>query len=296
MARFEPRSRYLTAVQRLGRDVPLLETKANGKNGDWYDLASGKGILLLADLRDPDGRRKVRGDDGRLRPSQCRQGSDDDPVPRPMPRRPAASRWRPLRPVLHREGPVRLAGHRLLVDLLVRKGAGEGPDRLRYVEGSRAPSARRPTTWPARFSARWSNYDVPSQGGYRRDRGRPQGAPPAGDRPARLERGRGPGGQGTAGDVRPGVVRPARRRPMPTPAVPWWRREPTRSTPATRSSSTQVSRGSDLAVRAAIAGEGRSRVTEVLLMPAGSPAEAGHRHRRCRRRPVTAETNKADSR
>ena len=50
VARFEPRSRYLTAVRRLGRDVPLAETKADGTCGDWYHLASGKGILLLADL------------------------------------------------------------------------------------------------------------------------------------------------------------------------------------------------------------------------------------------------------
>jgi len=51
VARFEPRSRYLTAAQRLGRDVPLAETKADAKCGDWCDLASGKGMLLLAELR-----------------------------------------------------------------------------------------------------------------------------------------------------------------------------------------------------------------------------------------------------
>jgi hypothetical protein len=51
VARFEPRSRYLTAVRRLGRDVPLAETRADVNSGDWYDLASGKGVLLLMDLR-----------------------------------------------------------------------------------------------------------------------------------------------------------------------------------------------------------------------------------------------------
>ena len=56
VSRFEPRSRYLTAVRRLGRDVPLAETKANVKSGDWYDLASGKGILLLMELRVANGR------------------------------------------------------------------------------------------------------------------------------------------------------------------------------------------------------------------------------------------------
>jgi hypothetical protein len=51
VAQFEPRSRYLTAVRRLGRDVPLAQTKSDPRNGDWYDLASGKGVLLLAELR-----------------------------------------------------------------------------------------------------------------------------------------------------------------------------------------------------------------------------------------------------
>ncbi len=51
VAQWEPRSRYLTAVRRLGRDVPLAETKADPKCGDWCDLASGKGVLLLAELR-----------------------------------------------------------------------------------------------------------------------------------------------------------------------------------------------------------------------------------------------------
>jgi hypothetical protein len=51
VALYEPRSRYLTAVQRLGRDVPLAETKADPLCGDWLDLASGKGVLLLHELR-----------------------------------------------------------------------------------------------------------------------------------------------------------------------------------------------------------------------------------------------------
>jgi hypothetical protein len=51
VAQYEPRSRYLTAAQRLGHDVPLAETKADPKCGDWLGLASGKGVLLLAELR-----------------------------------------------------------------------------------------------------------------------------------------------------------------------------------------------------------------------------------------------------
>jgi hypothetical protein len=51
VALFEPRSRCQTAAIRLGRDVMLEETKADARRGDWYDIASGKGILLLHDLR-----------------------------------------------------------------------------------------------------------------------------------------------------------------------------------------------------------------------------------------------------
>jgi hypothetical protein len=51
VAQWEPRSRYLTAVRRLGRDLPLADTRADTKCGDWLDLASGKGVLLLMELR-----------------------------------------------------------------------------------------------------------------------------------------------------------------------------------------------------------------------------------------------------
>ncbi|MFO0953943.1 MAG: C45 family autoproteolytic acyltransferase/hydrolase, partial [Isosphaeraceae bacterium] len=48
---FEPYSRYRTAVARLGRDVPLKETRSSLTDGNWYGLASGKGVLLLNALR-----------------------------------------------------------------------------------------------------------------------------------------------------------------------------------------------------------------------------------------------------
>ena len=50
VALFEPRSRYLTAVRRLGRDVPLAATHAEEDDDEWYHLASGKGILFLAEF------------------------------------------------------------------------------------------------------------------------------------------------------------------------------------------------------------------------------------------------------
>lgn len=49
--RFAPRSRWLTAVRRLGRDVPLAATEFDWNSHEWYDIAANKGVLLLAALR-----------------------------------------------------------------------------------------------------------------------------------------------------------------------------------------------------------------------------------------------------
>jgi hypothetical protein len=51
VALYRPRSRYLTAVKRLGKDVPLSEVHSAGDSNDWCELAAGKGVLLLAELR-----------------------------------------------------------------------------------------------------------------------------------------------------------------------------------------------------------------------------------------------------
>jgi len=51
LALFAPRSRWLTAVRRLGRDVPLTSTEFDWRTNEWYDVAAGKGVLLLAALR-----------------------------------------------------------------------------------------------------------------------------------------------------------------------------------------------------------------------------------------------------
>ena len=49
------RSRYLSATRRLGRDIPLSKIQADLDSSDWYDLAAGKGVLLLASLRETMG-------------------------------------------------------------------------------------------------------------------------------------------------------------------------------------------------------------------------------------------------
>jgi len=48
---FEPFSKYRTAVARLGKDRPLAETTADLTRDEWYEIAAGKGTLLLAALR-----------------------------------------------------------------------------------------------------------------------------------------------------------------------------------------------------------------------------------------------------
>ena len=58
---FTARSRYLTAVERLGRDVPLAATKAELATSEWYDIAAGKGVLLLSALRRHLGAEKFDG-------------------------------------------------------------------------------------------------------------------------------------------------------------------------------------------------------------------------------------------
>lgn len=49
------RARHFAATRRLGRDVPLAKTAADLADGDWYEVAAGKGVLLLAALREEIG-------------------------------------------------------------------------------------------------------------------------------------------------------------------------------------------------------------------------------------------------
>ncbi|HEY3967670.1 MAG TPA: C45 family autoproteolytic acyltransferase/hydrolase [Planctomycetaceae bacterium] len=51
-ALFEHESKWRTAALRMGRDVPLQDTASDPASHDWYDVAKGKGVLLLAALRE----------------------------------------------------------------------------------------------------------------------------------------------------------------------------------------------------------------------------------------------------
>ncbi len=53
LAYFAPTSRYLTAVARRGGlDIPLSDIHVDLRSDEWYDIASGKGVLVLAELRE----------------------------------------------------------------------------------------------------------------------------------------------------------------------------------------------------------------------------------------------------
>jgi hypothetical protein len=51
LALFEHESKWLFAARRAGRDVPLGRTVADPAHNEWYDIAKGKGVMLLAALR-----------------------------------------------------------------------------------------------------------------------------------------------------------------------------------------------------------------------------------------------------
>ena len=110
-----------------GKDIPLSETRADLRSDEWYDIASGKGVLVLAELRRAAGRR-------------ARSATFMDAV-RPGPRRPAGHDGRVLRG--RREGPRHRPWTRLKDDLAQRRRPGEarrrrpGPPRLRPVLGGR---------------------------------------------------------------------------------------------------------------------------------------------------------------
>jgi hypothetical protein len=51
LALFAHESRWLAARRRLGHDLPLREIVPDPAGSDWYDVAAGKGVLLLVALR-----------------------------------------------------------------------------------------------------------------------------------------------------------------------------------------------------------------------------------------------------
>ena len=50
-ALFTHQSNWWAARQRLGRDVPLTKTQPDSRSFDWYPIALGQGVMLLAELR-----------------------------------------------------------------------------------------------------------------------------------------------------------------------------------------------------------------------------------------------------
>lgn len=55
MALFQHESHWKAAVRRVGKDIPLRDTRPEADSRDWYDIAAGKGVMLLAALRQQAG-------------------------------------------------------------------------------------------------------------------------------------------------------------------------------------------------------------------------------------------------
>ncbi len=51
VAQFAPQSRWLAAARRRGGDLPLSEIHPQWETSEWYAIAAGKGVMLLAALR-----------------------------------------------------------------------------------------------------------------------------------------------------------------------------------------------------------------------------------------------------
>jgi hypothetical protein len=51
LALFAHESKWLAATRRLGRDIRLKEITPDPAHSEWYDIAQGKGVMLLAALR-----------------------------------------------------------------------------------------------------------------------------------------------------------------------------------------------------------------------------------------------------
>jgi phospholipase B-like protein len=51
VALFTSQSNWWAARQRLGRDVPFSQTQPDSRSLDWYPIALGQGVMLLAELR-----------------------------------------------------------------------------------------------------------------------------------------------------------------------------------------------------------------------------------------------------
>ncbi|WP_435009287.1 C45 family autoproteolytic acyltransferase/hydrolase [Tundrisphaera lichenicola] len=55
LALFGARSRYRAATRRMGQDVALSKLQSDPAKTDWYEIAAGKGLLLMAALREKIG-------------------------------------------------------------------------------------------------------------------------------------------------------------------------------------------------------------------------------------------------
>ena len=152
VALFGPTSRYLAAVARRGgKDIPLSETRADLRSDEWYDIAAGKGVLVLAELRKTMGDAAFldfMDDFGRAhagRPAAhgrvLRRGREGPRQAPGLDQGRLAQRRRPGEARRRRPGPPRLRP--VLGGRLLRAPARRDPDRLRHPRRGRRPARGR---------------------------------------------------------------------------------------------------------------------------------------------------------
>ena len=161
---------YLAAVARRGgKDLALRETRADLRSDEWYDIAAGKGVLVLAELRSMMGDGPFTPVHGRVRPGPCRyRGRTRAEFFRAaeqahgQPMTGLADAW--LGPDalarLERRGPRPPCLRPVLVGQLVRATAREGRDRLRHHGRGRSPARGRRAV-PTKLASRFANVTVP---------------------------------------------------------------------------------------------------------------------------------------
>ena len=210
LAYFAPTSRYLTAVARRGGlDIPLSEIHVDLRSDEWYDIASGKGVLVLAELREIMGAtqfEKFMDDFGRAHAggtvSSALFFEAAAQAPRQADRRAQGCLVERRRSVeAERPSTCAQGVGPDLVSRFVRTSARQDVDRLRHARRRGRP-ARGCRRIAAQACRPLGQYHRPHQSRLRCDRRDDQGPAHPVDRPAGDESSNRSTGQGVAGLIR----------------------------------------------------------------------------------------------
>ena len=225
LALFTPTSRYLAAVARRdGHDLALSEVHSDLRSDAWYDIAAGKGVLVLAELRAIMGDKpfdKFMDEFGRAHAGRSVSSAsffDDAEKAHGKPLGDLKAAW------LNGDALSKLGA-----DARARKASGRfwsvdsferHLDKSLIVYGTiaEADSQREAAqTLQRKLACRWANIDLPIKSRQRCDRRHDQGLSHPAGWPARDQSPGGPSGQGAAGPVRQRHPSPWRARPYAHP-------------------------------------------------------------------------------